>query len=469
MKKIRLFGVILTLVLLLQCIYVPASAQDVSVTQGCHTVDAAFPISGSEKLLDSAKAVLLYERNSDTLVYTYNADKPIDPSSMAKLMTALIAIEQGNLDDTITVSIEALSSVGVGVVTVKPRFEEGEKLTLRDLLYCMMAASDNDAPAVIAQHFAGSQEGFAIMMNKRARELGCTSTNFTNAHGLHDDAAYTTARDICRILNYALENETFKEIFRAKSYTVPATNMNERRDIMTSNYMMSKEYTSRWYDERVTGGKTGTDGDGGRCLAITSEENDMELLAIVMGAEPVYNEVDPNILEAFGSFEEMKVLLDHAGKNYRCRQVFYKGQTFSQHPVTEGSNNAIATPTEDLAIIMPLKLDENDLQYKIDTNHAALTAPVKAGTPISYVEAWYGNICLARMQLVAMHDVQAYVAPVEPGLSDKHIEESGGAIIAIILGVLLGIVVLAVGTLFAIRSIRLAAHRRRRRNRRRSR
>ncbi len=470
MKKIRFFCIIVTLVLILQCVVMPADAedmQDISVTQGCHTVDAAIPLSGSEKLLDTAKAVLLYERNSDTLVYTYNADTPVDPSSMAKLMTALIAIEQGNLDEYLTVSDEAISSVGAGALTVKPRFEAGEDVTLRDLLYSMMVASDNDAPAVIAQRFGGSQEGFAIMMNQRARALGCTSTNFTNAHGLHDDAAYTTARDVCRILNYALDNEIFRELFTAKNYTVPATNLNEERYIITSNYMMSDEYSSRWYDKRVTGGKTGTDGNGGRCLAVTSMENDMELLAIVMGAEPVFNEIDPNMLERYGSFEEMKALLDHAGKNYRCRQVFYEGQTFSQHAVTGGSNHAIATPTADLAIMMPLKLNETDLQYKVDTDNAALTAPVKAGTPISYVEAWYGNICLARMQLVAMLDVETYVAPEEPGLSDKRVEESGGAVIAIILGVLLGIALLAFGVLFAIRSVRLAAIRRRKRRRRR--
>ncbi len=469
MKKIRICGLILLLSLLLQAFILQAAAEnDLSVTQGCHSVDAVRPLAGTDKLLDTARAAILFERSSDTLVYAYNADQMIDPSSMAKLMTALIALEECNVDEYVTVSRDALDAVGIGVVTVKPRLEAGEDVTVKDLLYCMVAASDNDAPAVLAEHIAGGQNAFVQMMNERARQMGCTSTNFANAHGLPADDAYSTARDLCRILDAALDNAAFMEIFSAKTYTVPATNRNEARQILTTNYMMSKDYTSRYFDDRVTGGKTGTDGDDGRCLAVTAQTNDMELIGIVMGAKPVHNADNPNILDKYGSFEEMVTLLDYASSNYTCRQVFYEGQTFSQYPVSGGSNHAVATPAIAVSAVLPIKLDKTLLRYELG-NAVSLTAPVEAGQRLSWVEAWYGDLCIARTELVAMRDVGIYVAPTEPETPDHHEEEQGAAVLAIILGIVLGIIVLAVLILFVIRWGRMAAAHRRRRNRRRRR
>lgn len=470
MEKIRIICLLLCAYLLLQPMLLPASAlEDSSVVNGSHSADATIPLAGSEKMLDSAKAVFLYERNGDTLMYAYQPDQRIDPSSMAKLMTALIALERGDLSATLTVSRQALSHVGVGVASIKPRLSIDEEASLESLIYCAIAASDNDSCAVIAEHIAGGQIEFVAMMNERARELGCTDTNFANAHGLYDQNAYTTARDICKILDAALENEKFQEIFQTKTYTVPATNKNDARQILTTNYMMSKDYTSRYFDARVTGGKTGTDGTGGRCLAVTAETGGMELLAIVMGAEPVYNEEDPNILEIFGSFEEMKILLDFAEENYEYRQVFYKNQTFSQYPVAGGANDVVTTPVKAVSTVLPLDLTENSLRWVIAEPEGTLKAPVEKGQKISYVQVWYGEFCIAQTDLVAMNAVEAYEAPVEPAVLSKQEEDSGGASIAIVFGIILGAVVLIVGIMFAVMAIRNAALRTKRRRRRKNR
>lgn len=473
MKKARVICLFMSLVLFISMLSGSVLAQpDASVGSGCHSVDAQRALDGSAKMLDTAKAVVLYERNSDTMIYNYEPDKKVDPSSMAKLMTALIAIENLDLNAKATVSRSALDDVGIGVVSVKPRFSPGEEVSVEALLYCMVAASDSDSAAVLAEMVSGSQSAFVEKMNQRALEMGCTSTNFTNAHGLYDENAYSTARDICRIIDIALENEIFHTIFTAKTYTVPATNKADARQVETSNRMMNERYLSSYFDSRVTGGKTGTDGKNGRCLAITAEDGKMELLAVVMGAEAVYNEEDPNILEAFGSFEEMKVLLDYACEKFEYRQVFHKNQTFSQYPVVNGANNLVTTPASEAYAILPAELTPEQLRWEYPDAVGTITAPVEAGQKIAHVEVWYGDLCIAQSDLLAMNAVDVYVPQAEPDMPANLHEDSAGRLIVRFALVLLGIVVLGFAVLFTVRTVRIASmrakRRRRRANRRRS-
>lgn len=470
MKKVRVICLFMSLVLFLSVLSGAVFAQpDASVGSGCHSVDAQKALDGSAKMLDTAKAVVLYERNSDTMIYTYEPDKQVDPSSMAKLMTALIAIENLDLNATATVSRSALNDVGIGVVSVKPRFSPGEEVSVEALLYCMIAASDSDSAAVLAEMVSGSQAAFVEKMNQRAAEMGCTGTHFTNAHGLYDENAYSTARDICRIIDIALENETFVKIFNADTYTVPATNKADVRQVLTTNWMMSNDYTKRYFDERVTGGKTGTDGANGRCLAVTAEDGGMQLLAVVMGAEAVYNELDPNILEAFGSFEEMKALLDYACGKFEYRQVFHKNQTFSQYPVVNGTNNLVTTPASEAYAILPIELTPEQLRWVYPESVGTISAPVKSGQKVTFVEVWYGDLCIAQSDLLAMNSVDVYVPQPEPDMPASLHEDSAGKLIVVIALILVGIVVLGFAILFAIRTVRIVAMRAKRRRRRMSR
>ena len=199
----------------------------------------------------------------------------------------------------------------------------------------------------------------------------------------------------------------------------------------------------------------------------------MEMLAVVMGAQPVYNVDDPNILDVFGSFEEMKTLLDYASDTFEYRQVFYEGQTFSQYPVAGGSNHVVTTPATSAYAVLPADLTVDQLRWVYGSAADTIHAPVEAGQKITHVEVWYGNLCIAQTDLLALHSVDVYTAPTEPQISAKQNEDKGGAIIATVIGVILGIVVLAVVILLVIRSIRMASirakRRRRRMNRRRNR
>lgn len=440
MKKIRLICLLMCLLTVIQIASLGVSATDASVTGGSHSVDAAKPLMSDEQLLETAKAVFLFERNSDTLVYAYHADDVIDPAGMPKLMTALIALENGNLSDVVTVTKKAIDSIGIG--TVVAGLVKGEELTLEQLLYLMMVKSANDAAAVIAEHIAGTQQDFVDIMNRRAEEMGCKDTVFTNATGLPDEASSTSARDLCRILDIALENEMFRTLFAAKNYTVPATNISEERKVTTSN-LMALENNKKYYDSRVTGGKTGATKDG-RCLTFTAEGSGMDLIGVVMGAVPTY-EVENIVIKTYGSFEESKVLLDYALSQYEYRQIFYPEQAVSQHPVTDGASDVVLSPNREMSAVLPVELDPDDLSWVYGSVSSTIQAPVKAGEVLSNLQVWYQDTCVAQTDLVAMYDVPVWQAPNDAYKEDGVGNEDTSSvlkIIGIILGVLAGVLVI---------------------------
>ncbi len=469
MKFTRVFCLIFALFWVFSVIP-PASAADSSVSDGCHSVDAATTLDSSGKLVDTSKAVIIYELKSGTLLYTWNPDATIYPSSMVKIMTTLIALEQGDLSETVTASKAALNSIKPG--SVSAGLQSGEEMSLKDLLYCVMVQSANDAAAVVAEHIAGSQEAFIEKMNQRARELGCTGTHYTNVHGLHDAGTYTTARDVCRLIEYALQNETFREMFEAKNHTVPATNTSEARQIYTTNYMLSTEQVKKYYDERITGGKTGSTDQAGRCLASTAKVGDMELLTIVMGAEAVYEEEGISLV-SFGSFEETAQLLDYVEKHYELRQLFFRGQPVTQFDVQNGANDVAVGPRDTLCAVLPIGTANSELRWDYDAG-SSLSAPIVQDQVLSSLRVWYGNICIAQTDLVAINAVPVYAAPTVPVIEPEEKGDSGSWTQLLI--VLCAMAVLALLYLLLVRvrksvqaASRRKARRRRRQNRRRSR
>lgn len=475
MRKIKAFCLLICalLVISLLCPTVAtAIGPDMSVSGGCHSAGAAMALSDSGQLAETAQAVVLYERNSDTLLYGWKQDERIYPSSMVKIMTALVAMEQAELDQEVTVTKRALSYVEIG--SVSANLKSGEKLSLKDLMYCMMVGSANDAATVIAEHIGGSQDRFVDLMNKKAAELGCTGTHFSNVHGLHDEDTYSTARDICRITDAALDIPELKEMFCTENYTVaPTDKVEEPREIWTTNHMMSTHSTKKYIDERITGGKTGATDEGGRCLVATSEGKGMEILSIVMGATPEYEE-NGLALKRFGSFEETVVLLDYAYANYEYRQIFYDGQAVSQFPVENGINSVIARPAVSASTVLPAGIDTSQLTWIYGNSNISFTAPVEKGHVLSNVQVWYGSKCLAQTDLVAMNDV-----PVKQAEQDQESptqkEEKGGIPqwLIIVICAAVGLVVLFIGlrllSRLLLRAKQNARRRRRRNNRQRSR
>lgn len=448
---------------------VSAAGDSATGAMGCRGLDAQSALGGSEKMLDTAQAAVVYERNTGTLIYGYNLDRQIYPSSMVKLMTALVALQHGNLEDSVTVTRTALDSVGIGVVSAN--LVRGEQMTLKDLLYCMMVGSANDASAVIAEYIGGSQAGFVAMMNEMAVKIGLTGTHFSNPHGLHDEQTYTTVRDVLKILDIGLENPQFREMYETVNYTVPATNKTDAREISSTNNMMKSG--SKYYDQRVTGGKTGATDAAGRCLTVSAAVADMDLIAIVMGAKATYS-ADGSYLTKYGSFEEMSALLDYAQDGYECRQLFYESQVIAQYPVANGSNHVVTTPADASFCVVPKGVAAEALRWQYQTTIDGLTAPIARGQPVTTLEVWYGDICLAQTDLVAMNAVGIAAILEEDRITEhEKQEQKHGEVLALILGIVLGVAVLGVVGLFLVRFIQTALIkarvRRRRKNRRRNR
>ncbi len=471
MKKITALCLLLSILAGLLCFSAAAEA-DPSVQFGCSSLKASMPLAGQEQLLPSADGVILYELNTGTLVYAYEPDDRVNPSSMVKIMSALVALENGDLSDVVTVRRATLDSVPIGSVSAGLRRDE--ELTLRDLLYCCLVASANDATAVIAEHIAGTQAAFVDMMNEKARALGCMDTFFSNVNGLNDDIQYSTARDLAIITAAALENETFAQMFCADNHTIPATNKSEERTVYTTNYMMSEEKVRNYYDERVTGGKTAAASQTKRSLICTAEIGTARYLSVVMSADSVMN--DDNIsVKLFGSFVETAQLLDYAQQNYEVRQILEDSQAFSQHQIPNGANDVIVSPMEDVFTVLPVDMPPDALKIDTAFGTESLSAPLKAGAQVGTVRVSCNGIILAQCPLAAMFDVALKgtvitpAAPIDP-------EELESPVMDVLKWILLGIggALLLAGLIYlAIRLIRNARirelHRKRKRNRRRSR
>ncbi len=262
-------------------------------------------------LTTTCESVLLFELKTQNVLYEKSINKKMYPASLTKIMTAIIALEVGNLDDKITVDDKTPYEVDGSSIALEP----GEVLSLKDLLYGLLLSSANDAASVIAKHYGNGLEGFVKLMNDKAKELGATNTNFVNPHGLHDDNHYTTAADLAKITVYAMKNETFREYIKTTRYTIPATNLKEERAIHTTNNLLldlvgnnqiivKNKYVSRLY-EGAAGVKNGYTPEAGSCLISYANRNGVELISIVLKGPSADVYTDTHNLLNYG-FEEFE-------------------------------------------------------------------------------------------------------------------------------------------------------------------
>lgn len=412
MKKIAIFALVLAVLSTFSPLNVYASAPtipdpdasttggDYSVASGSHSLDAVSSLLGSEKLVDNVRSAILYESNSQTLMYALNPDTQMFPASLVKLVTAMVAIEEGNLSDYVTVSDGAVADVPIDAVSAE--LKAGEKLTLEELLYCLIVGSANDAGAVIAEHIAGTQSAFVEKMNSYVQRVGCTATHFTNAHGLHDDNQHITARDAAKILDAALKNETFRAIFTTIDYTVPATNMSTERLLVNGVSMLDSD-SKLYYDERVIGGRTGVTQDGRRCLATAAQSNGMLLICVVMGADSVYKE-DGYSAVSIGGYQETTKLLDQCFNGYKTAQILFPGQIIRQIPVESANSDLFVSPSVSVTTVLPQNVTLQDLTFRYADK--PLTLPIEKGQHVSDVQIWHGSMCVAQAELYAMNKVE---------------------------------------------------------------
>ncbi len=464
MKFRRFFSVLLCAAVLFGFPYTTVSAEekepDYSISNGSHSLDAVAPLLGSGHMIENSRATILYEVSSDTLIQAWNADKKMYPASLVKIMTAYIAVEEGILTDPVKVRAGAFQSLPSDSISVD--LQTDEIISLENLLYCMIVASANDAAVAIAEHIGGSQSVFVDMMNQYAQELGCTNTNFTNPHGIHHDDQYTSARDMAKILSAAMKNEDFRRIFGTERYTVPATNKNVERELVTGNFLMSTDEMEYYYDARVTGSRTGVDVQGFRCIASTAVENGMELISVVMGSVSIFKP-DGVTVQSYGGFLETSELLDAGFENFRRREIVSANQALRQMTVSNGDCDLVMGTRDSVAAVLPKNVGLKDLSFRYTDTVQSGTAPIEKGDRVSYLQVWHGSTCLVQIDVYAMNDVPVAFQKVQPVTA----EDAGmpaWLFVLIAIGVLLAA---AAGVLVVIRASNLRKHKKGRIRRRR--
>ena len=329
--------VLLLLICLISALVLPAAATEVPAVETPVTdftpLDTTAP---AEVFTGVPGSALLIELNSGVTLFAHNAAERRYPASLTKIMTALLALEHGNLDDQITVSETALENLHEDGSTVG--LQAGEIISLKDLLYCIMVASANEACNVIAEYISGSVDAFVALMNEKAAELGCTGTHFANAHGLHDENHYTTAQDLALIVQAAMAYPEFREISNTPQYTVPATNISEERKLYSTNKLISTTTDTsggNYYYSKAAGIKTGFTTPAQRCLISTATNDNLQFLGVILYAENAYNEETGSY--DFRSFPEFINMCEYFFERYQYTTVLTTLYPVAEMPVNQSA------------------------------------------------------------------------------------------------------------------------------------
>ncbi|CCY59661.1 serine-type D-Ala-D-Ala carboxypeptidase [Clostridium sp. CAG:632] len=233
-----------------------------------------------------ANAAIVIDAKSGQILYGKNMNKRCYPASITKVMTCLVALENVNLNDTITFSENAIW--GIERDSNHISLDVGEQITAEQCFYGILLQSANEASIGMAEHVAGSVSAFADMMNQKAADLGCKDTHFVNPNGLHDDNHYTTPYDMALITQAAIQNPVFRKIDETTYYQIPPTNLQEdSRDLWHQLKMLYP--TSRYYYEPIEGGKTGYTDQAHNTLVTYASKNGMELICVMMDCKGAQN------------------------------------------------------------------------------------------------------------------------------------------------------------------------------------
>lgn len=354
-----------------------------------------------------AKAALLVERTSGKILYSLNPDAQLYPSSLVKIMTALLvleAVEDGTLtlDQKLTASPTALAAT----IGLTAGLDEGEEMSVRDLLSCMLVVSANDASNVLAEAVAGTVNNFVLLMNERARELGCTNTNFTNVTGDHHDDMYTTASDLYRITEEALKHEAFLPICDSADLIIPPTNTTAKeRHYRTTNYLLSNYRALGYIYRDAHGIKDSSSTQAGHCLVTSAAKDDLEMLCIILGAQKVTLSDGKTQVQ---SFSEATRLMKWGFSSFAYQTILTPNDMLASMPVTMSDSDAVTLHSnKEITVLMPVILSPEDLTRTIRFTAKSVEAPVTVGQQLAEVELSYGDNVYAVVPLVALNSVAA--------------------------------------------------------------
>lgn len=366
----------------------------------------ALPAAAVDDPSVSAAAALLMNTDTGEVYYELNADDQRSPASTTKIMTALLVIEavengQFTLDDSVAAYDDCQTGMDEESTSADPAIEPGEILSVRDLLYCAMLPSANEACNILAEYTSGSIGDFVVRMNERAAELGCTGTHFNNPNGLEDGSHYSTARDMALIAQEAVRHEQFVALCSASSYAVGATNVNDVRYLDNSNQFVNPN--SGYYNADIYGVKTGYTSAAGGCLVAAIERDGIDLIAVILG-DTVNDDEDLR-------YDDAITLFNWLYDNYSYQQVLSSTDSVINVPVALATSETVAgRPDTGINVLLPNDFDMDSVEYEYvvysERDASPLVAPVGAGTILGEVTVSADGRVFGTVNIVATNTAE---------------------------------------------------------------
>ena len=338
-----------------------------------------------------AKSAILMEPYTKEILYESNSDEKLAPASITKIMPLLLvmeAIDRGDITlETVITASEHACSMGGSQIWLEP----GESMTVDELLKATVIASANDACVALGEHISGSEEGFVALMNERAKELGMNSTNFVNCTGLDAEGHLTTAHDVAIMSSELIKHELIK-----KYSTVWMDSLrNGESELVNTNKLV------RFY-EGTTGLKTGTTSIAKYCLSATAKRNGMELVAVVMAGDTSNDR-----------FNGAKKLLDFGFANYSFSTIGADLKE-TEVSVSKGTAKKIKVEAkEELNLLLP-KQSKEEIERQVEWEKN-ITAPIKKGQTLGYVNVYVGEEELGRLKIIASEDMKRLTPIITAG------------------------------------------------------
>ncbi|HOV78716.1 MAG TPA: D-alanyl-D-alanine carboxypeptidase family protein [Bacillota bacterium] len=323
----------------------------------------------------TAEAAVLMDDVTGQLLYEKNGRKKRPPASTTKIMTALLAVEGGDLRQYVTISQNA-SSVGEASIELR----SGEKLTLEDLVYGAMLQSGNDACVAIAEHIAGTEQNFVLLMNQKAKMLGAVDTSFKNTNGLPQAGHYTTAADLAVITRYALRNQSLKKIVGTKGKSIGTQG---ERYLNNTNRLL-------WSYEWADGVKTGTTSEAGNCLVASATKEGRRLISVVLNSEDRWS-------------DSIK-LLNYGFNNFECIKIVSEGEDLGRVKVEKGAVKEVkAVASADMYSVVH-KERLQSVERKVHLKRE-VTAPVQKGQQLGLIGVFVGGVPVGSVSIVADRNI----------------------------------------------------------------
>ncbi len=337
----------------------------------------AQPVSGPSI---SGYAAVLIDASTGNIIFEKNADVKMEPASTTKIMTAIIALERGNLSDIVVTGVNPTLAEGTRIY-----LEEGEKLTLEQMLYALLLNSANDAAIAIAEHIAGDVQSFVDMMNEKAREIGAYNTIFLNPSGLTEDGHLTTANDLAIITRYALKNlPEFRKMVATKNLTIPWQGNDWDRQLINLNKLL-------WNYDGADGVKTGYTSSAGQTLVATATKDGWQLIAVVLKSQ-----------SRSSLWKDAQNLLDYGFNNFQKYDIISENTFIASRKVKYGKEVKLTT-AKGFSTVLP-KGDSPIIQKVILDN--SFTAPISRGQIMGKLDFYQGSRKLGSVDLIAQNNVK---------------------------------------------------------------